>query len=298
MEFSTTNTVDRNEFFRLKFRTLQMGQQPSRCCSTSSLVEWEVADHEVTRRSVNYRKRLEKTWKDLGFREIVSDIQQFYLVLDVKMRKLLVEKDCELILKFFQEAYDNNDARPITTAYTSGTKFYEIVNTDLAKMVSTDNLRDIGMSLDAPQDRCYWEGSLDIACIFVNHPQFDCDKIREEMTVFRGIVVSKEILKKYLPGTRVMNKTFLSTSKLRRVAEFFINTSPDTFSCLFIITLVPSERRTAIDIEKLSIFSDEHEVLILPYATFLVQDVEVNTSTSMKRCTIKLREYHDVIDID
>ena len=277
-----------------------MGKRPSRYASPSSVAEWEVADHEVMIRARNYRIRLQKTWDDLDFRKIISDIQQYYLALDVK--KILGENKYgyPFINKYFQEAYDTNNVEPVIKAYTSGTSFHKLLNNDLAKMISTDDLRDIRISLDAPEDRCYWEGSLDIACILLNHPQLDCCNIIEDMTVYRGMTVSKSVLEKYSTGKRLMNKTFLSTSKLSVIASNFSGSSPDEVSCLCIFTLVPNERRTAIDIGNLSSLPDEQEVLILPYATFIVTNTEFQTLTTSPepRYVIKLREYHDEIDVD
>ena len=269
-----------------------MGPRPSRYSSTS-LAEWEVADSEVMTRARNYRNRLQKTWQDVDFCQIVHDIQRLYLALDVQ--KLMNKEPYQSIERYFKTAYDTNNVHSIVEAYTSGTHFHQVVNNDLAKMVSTDNLRDIGMSLDAPQDRYYWEGSLDIACILVNHPQLDCCQITEEMTVYRGMTIPSSALKNYSRGCCLMNKTFLSTSKLSVRAALFSESNSDNVGCLCIFTLVPiSERRTAIDIENISIFPSEQEVLILPYATFLVQNVKDETSvTSSKRYIIELRECHD-----
>lgn len=291
--------INRNEFFRLAFRRIQMGKRPSRYASTSSVAEWEVADHEVMIRARNYRIRLQKTWNDLNFRQIISDIQEYYLASDVK--KIVGEHThaYQFINRCFQEAFDTNDVKPIVVAYTSGTSFHRVLNNDLAQMISTDDLRDIRISLDAPGDRCYWEGSLDVACILLNHPQLNCCEIKEEMTVYRGMAVEKNVLERYSPGKRLMNKTFLSTSKLSLTTVHFSGSSPDKVACLCIFTLVPNERRTAIDIGNLSLFPGEEEVLILPYATFIVTNAEFRKSaTSSERYVIELRECHDEIDVD
>ena len=123
--------------------------------------------------------------------------------------------------ELFKEAYDTDTIQPVIKVYTSNAGLYEAINKDLATLVSTNNLRDIGISPDAPQNRHYWEGPLDIACVIVSHPELDRYKIKEEMIVYRGMVVSKNILDNYQVGTRLMNKTFISTSKSADIASTF-----------------------------------------------------------------------------
>jgi hypothetical protein len=270
-----------------------MGQRPSRDKDLPNAY-WEVVDHEVTRRAHNYRIRLQETWNNNTFHEIIFSIQKYYLALDLE--KPLTEASptyYNTVQNYFQEAYDTNRIEPVVQAYTSETNFYRLINEDLADLVSTNNFRDIALSPDASQDRVYWEGSLDVACVIVNHPDLDRYRIKEERKVFRGMRVPNTVLANYCIGNRFMNKTFLSTSKLKEVAERFQGSSEDEVGCICIYTLVPSETRTAIDIQHISNFALECEVLILPYTTFEVTKVDIHRiDATSDQYIIELRECH------
>lgn len=70
-----------------------------------------------------------------------------------------------------------------------------------------------------------------------------------------------------------MNTSFLSTSKDRQVAEFFVREA-DKVSVLCIYEIHnKNKRRTALDISRISNFNSEREVLILPLSAFRVKSV-------------------------
>jgi hypothetical protein len=49
-------------------------------------------------------------------------------------------------------------------------------------------------------------------------------------------------------------------------------------------------KRTALDIQQISLFEDEEEVLIVPYSTFTIVDIKLNKDSS-PQVEIKLKEY-------
>jgi hypothetical protein len=269
-----------------------MGQRPSRDEDLPNAY-WEVVDHEVSRLAHNYRIRLQETWDNNTFREIISSIQNYYLALDLKQLMKKTPGYYTTVYRYFQEAYDTNRVEPVVRAYTSETSFYRLINEDLANLVSSNNFRDIALSPDAPRDRLYWEGALDVACVIVNHPNLDRYRIRNERKVFRGMRVPNIVLANYCIGNRFMNKTFLSTSNSRGTANLFQGSTADEVGCICIYTLVPSERRTAMDIQGISKFVSESEVLILPYTTFEVTSVKIHQiDGTSDQYIIELRECH------
>ena len=270
--------------------------------SLSFDASWEVVDREVRRRARNYRNSLLRTWEKNEFREIISDVRNLYLALDLRpstspQANSMSRGSYDSIIEYFQKAYDTNRCEPIIEAYTSATGFHRRINEDLANLVSTNNLRDIGISPNAPT-RHYWQGPLDIACIFVNHPHLRRYEIKEETKAYRGMTVPRRVLENYRGGTRWMNKTFLSTSRLETTASKFQGQSGLEVGCVCHFTLVPSNRRTAIDIAAMSVF-DEQEILILPYTTFeVLKGVErdYRDEEGQDPHIIELRECHELED--
>jgi hypothetical protein len=93
-------------------------------------------------------------------------------------------------------------------------------------------------------------------------------------TVYRGVVMCEEDLYKYVVGSRIMNTSFLSTSKDKRVAEVFSGQQEQKFAvlCTFII-YNNNNRRTALHIGYISKITAEREVIILPFSSFYVKSV-------------------------
>ena len=74
---------------------------------------------------------------------------------------------------------------------------------------------------------------------------------------------------------RFTNKTFQSTSKSREIAAKYVGTTPaklNETNVIMIYEIVDS--RFALDVEKLSKYPDEREVLLLPGCLFEVQRID------------------------
>ncbi|CAF1186877.1 unnamed protein product [Didymodactylos carnosus] len=245
-----------------------MGQRIS-CVENSSAsgtAVWEVVNDEVMTLANNYRYSLQQTWVKRGFLQIVKDILRLYIKLDLP--RLMTRYQCEKIEKYFNESCENEEVKAIIKAYTATNGFSRYINMDLANLVSTNDWRDIRISPNAPEDRQYWEGALDVVCIIVHHPGRSTYEVKQETKVFRGMSISKNYLDNFQDGTCLTNKTFLSTSITQDVAERYLHTDEELTGCLCIYTIVPSDRRTALHIKDISKITDEEEVLILPYTTF------------------------------
>ncbi len=89
-------------------------------------------------------------------------------------------------------------------------------------------------------------------------------------------------LKSYTIGNHILNRSFLSTSKNRSVAQLFTgNNQGNQNQISVLIKYTIKQNQTAIDIEHLSTIQDEKEVLILPFAVFQVKDrIENNPQMS------------------
>ncbi|CAF1675934.1 unnamed protein product, partial [Didymodactylos carnosus] len=103
-------------------------------------------------------------------------------------------------------------------------------------------------------------------------------------------------LKQYIVGSEFMNKTFLSTSKDRSNAEKFMNDFNPRRNALnelikhsVLCKYVIKYPTTALAIEDLSEYPNEKEVLILPYASFVVKQLQ-NPSKKGEVIKIEMEE--------
>ena len=87
-----------------------------------------------------------------------------------------------------------------------------------------------------------------------------------EGTLFRGAVLSPEVLARYVPGETIEEAGFLSTSRSKSFAA-------KRAATLFVI----DSNGMGKDIASMSRFPREEEVLFLPHSRFKVIEVEENT---------------------
>lgn len=245
----------------------------------SEPIEWIKVDSNahhlaaVNRQSVNDWNN--HTWIQMTIDFITSD----YINQD-----LADVQGIDEIKWFFNKAKTEQDPVYILKAYSAETGFYTRLNTQLA----VDQLTD-----GHEQDNSWW-GRHHILRIIVGHPRLE-KYVFIGMT-FRGMNISSNDLAQYNVGTRLMTKSFLSTSKNQSIAEAFaICRSVDhktdiNLPALCIYTI--KNRRTAYDIEKISEYSPEKEVLVIPYSAFIVKGMEQHQLPSENgiMVTIELEE--------
>ena len=146
-------------------------------------------------------------------------------------------------------------------AYTAETPFYRKLNQDLAtKHFNHGSNFGITYFID----------------FFYNHPAFE--RLSYTGPAYRGMTVTQDDLKQYTVGGKVMNKAFMSTTIDRAVAHKFAwkaaserKTEPGQLvkvSALCSYEIV--NKRTGLNIERLSEFRDEKEVLVGPYSAFMI----------------------------
>ena len=91
------------------------------------------------------------------------------------------------------------------------------------------------------------------------------------------MILEKKI--KDLPSSIIFSRPFLSFSKDLRIAEFFLslnNTDKNESKVLFILEKdenVKYNLSTHSDIEKISYFPYEREVLFFPFSSFAIKDI-------------------------
>ena len=180
----------------------------------------------------------------------------------------------ELLSKYYTRIYTDQDSH-----------FYSDLNSDLRENKKSKYLSYI---------KVLYEG------ILKQSLPLSKDKI-----LYRGsLLANKEInkLKKYLkdkleglPGAIIFSKSFLSFSKKKEVAQYFLNISENKnkdFLSKVLFTLENEEDidynlSTHADIENLSYF-DEKEVLFFPFSSFEIKEINESIIDNEKIYEIKL----------
>ncbi|CAF1231298.1 unnamed protein product, partial [Didymodactylos carnosus] len=194
----------------------------------------------------------------------------------------LLKREPEIVKNFFTKFFETNDPTFILKAYTSpNTSFYKYLNQHIA-MYAVDffDFSTVDLSVDYRIVRVI----LDIIAIIMHGKEFHRFRFTNQET-YRGMLMTEEDLYKYIVGSTIMNKSFLSTTLRRETAETwsggdlesFLRKTPDhkPIHIATLCTYIVKNLETALDIHTLSEASadDEQEVLILPFSVFEVKNV-------------------------
>ncbi|CAF1053309.1 unnamed protein product [Didymodactylos carnosus] len=148
----------------------------------------------------------------------------------------------------------------IITAYTYKPDFYRILNTQLSREHFNYDSND-------EKSQCEGHGELEVVVF----------------KTYRGMYMTDHDFNQYKVGICILYKSFLSTTKEEAVALRFI--CQPNFKLRVICTFIIRNQQTALDIEKISAYSGEKEVLILPYSVWEVRNIR-----QMHRIEIELEE--------
>lgn len=177
----------------------------------------------------------------------------------------------DVIRRLFRRATGEKDATRLIQAYTAETDFYNRINDYLfSQAVNTNDV--VSEFIDT---------------ISLNRQLHE--KYHYEGLCYRSVRIKSHYeLNIYKVGAKLINRCFLSTTKDRQFAEEYVRTEQDDgakHSVLIIFEI--RQKRTALDIEDLSEFPHEKEVLILLNKIFKVVRV---TSKPNLDVEIELRE--------
>jgi hypothetical protein len=208
--------------------------------------------------------------------------------------KLSYKKSEDDLQNYLKPAFDNQDLVALIKAYSSGgTGFCTKLNYDLAEIgsnfrfLSTQNLFNSGYLDNEPPKGL---GQHIFAAILINHPYFQSYYYTGDPT-HRGMKITPEDLAQYKVDSIVLTRSFLSTSKAKNVAEVFKgDAGPLTVDadgklpvqCVYKVI----NPRSSLNIETISVFPEEEEVLILPFVVFRITAVDMNSPI-----TIYLEEF-------
>jgi hypothetical protein len=237
----------------------------------SESVEWIVATNDADYQAHEYSKKLQAYGKDPKFYQLITYIKKNYLEKDLQDIDQVDE-----IKQYFDKAIKKKDPVYLLKAYTAETGFYSTLNVHLAQLQLENLTSQENLS------RAYYIGI--IAC----HPNFET--LSYSGIVYRGMMMTNDDVKHYKKRTRILTKTFSSSTKQRSIALSFTDKNRDGGDRLSAIcTYELRNPRTALDIEQISEYSYEKEVLILPYSAFKIIDIKQNEDSTPK-VEIKLKE--------
>ena len=168
--------------------------------------------------------------------------------------------------------------------YTAESSFYININKDLRENKKDNYLSYIKVLYEGIKTKSFSPASNNIL-------------YRGTRLLIKGIEKIKNYLKnkkKGLPGAIVFSKTFLSFSKDINIAENFLSKQENNNELIKVLFTLEKDKNinfsllTHADIEKISFYPLEQEVLFLPFSSFEIKDMkEVNTNDE-KRYEIKL----------
>ena len=234
-------------------------------------VEWILTTNKADYEAHQYLKKLELYGKDPQFCKYITYIKQNYL------EKELTDIDnIDMIIEYFDKAINEEDPVYLLTAYTAETGFYSTLNIHLAQLQLKNLTAKSNLS------RAYYIG------ILSSHPKFET--LSYTGKVFRGMMITAHDFEQYKVGLTILTKTFSSTSKQKHVAARFLKQNTDKNDQISALcTYEIRNQRTALDIQDVSVFENEEEVLIRPYSAFKILDKKKNQN-GLSQVEIILKE--------
>jgi hypothetical protein len=242
----------------------------------SGRIDWMKCDAAAEELAKNYRFRhIGLGWKSKHISHRIKYIKQE-----------MSHTDVERIGQFLDAAEKTEDPKYILKAYTVESDFYKKLNKDLATK-HFDQGTNFGITYFIE--------------FFYNNPAFG--KLSYKGKTYRGMSITQEDLSQYGVGGKVMNKAFLSTSKDQTIAEGFAKDNATNrktqdgaqikMSAICMYEII--NERTGLDVEQISEYSMEKEVLIGPYTAFIIQAIR---KVNSKYVEIDLKECDKTNDDD
>ncbi|CAF0822842.1 unnamed protein product [Adineta steineri] len=254
-------------------------------------IEWMTTSRNPGQKRTYLRQKLNqlKTYKNNNVGDIYRElVERMYAYIDTLS---LTNNMKQIAQQYFVEMRETLDPVYIIKAYTSGTGFHKYYNEFIAQhAIDFFDPFSIDIHIDYNIVKCLMTS---IAIIMYSESFY---KYQYCGQTYRGMTITEKDLYKYVVRSKIMNKSFLSTSKSKEIAEVFSGCIQEHLSiqatdiaafCTYII----KNSETALDLEKISEFGEaESEVLILPFSIFEVKRVQ---RSSTNRVHIELEEVSD-----
>ena len=241
-------------------------------------IEWISAYREPTKRGYYLRQKLQQLTsllddEDDMYRAVASDMSAYIDTLP------LATHYKETVRKYFFMLAETSSPIYIVKAYSSTTGFHRYLNQNIAQYaIEFFEPLSVDVNTDYKMVKCL----LIIVAIVMHTEKFR--HLRFCGKTYRGMLLTREDLDKYVVGSKILTNSFLSTSKLKEIASVFsgsaqaqfLRQTPDkqAIHIAAVCTYITRNNGTALDIETISeTGDDEKEVLILPFSAFRVEKV-------------------------
>ena len=269
----------RTESIKALFRSKTYHHDQHRFIGEELHTEWISAYREPRKRGYDLRRQLKLliSFDDDEdgnlYREVASDMSTYVDDLQLSVR------DKETVKKYFSGLAETSSPIYIIKAYSSTTGFHKYLNRHIAQY-AIDFFDPL--SVDTVTDYKMVKSLLKLVAIVMHTGTFR--HLRFCGQTYRGMLLTRDDLDRYVVNSKILTKSFLSTSKLQDIAHVFsgnaqaqfLRRTPDreAIHIAVMCTYVTRNNGTALDIETISErASDEKEVLILPFSVFRVQEV-------------------------
>ena len=245
----------------------------------SDYIEWSLTGEKLIKKRREFREQIDlyKTYDNRHhlINKLIIEIIHYYIKEYLVKQERLSRTYAEKLERCFQKAIEEqNYLIYFIEAYTSTSNFHRILNRHLALYIL--DYFDMTSYTSSPTKYRLINCLVHIITLLINNP--DLNKYQYNGITFRGLSMKIEDLKRYNIGTYILNRSFVSTSQDRLVAEMYADSgqgnSSDHYSqrvpVLFRYTI--KQMKTGIDITHISSIRDEAEVLILPFSVFRITD--------------------------
>ncbi|CAF0904638.1 unnamed protein product [Adineta steineri] len=285
--YEEARTQSTKDLFRIK---LDQGKS-DRFISNDVYIEWMTTSRNPAQKRIYLREKLNqlKAYKNKGVDDVYKElVERMYAYIDTLS---LTNNMKQIAQQYFVEMRETLDPVYIIKAYTSGTGFHKYYNEFIAQhAIDFFDPFSIDIHIDYSLVKCLMTATAIIMCSKRFYKYRYCGQ------TYRGMTITEKDLYKYVVKSKIMNKSFLSTSKSKEIAEVFSGCIQEHLSiqatdiaafCTYII----KNSETALDLEKISEFGEaESEVLILPFSIFEVKSVQ---RLSTNKVHIELEEVSD-----
>ncbi|CAF3979674.1 unnamed protein product [Adineta steineri] len=233
--------------------------------------EWIITTNVSKFQVKTSMQKLEAYGRDPNFDQLITYIIEHYLEKDLQDINNIIN-----IKQYFEQAIHEKDPVHLLKAYTANSDFYLKLNFHLAQL-NYESLTD-----QKNLSYAYYIGLVSF------HPKLET--LSYIGTSYRGMIINNDNLQQYKIGKQILIKTLLSTSKHIRIASQFCKTNQKSNDQLNVICIYEiCNCKSALNIEDISEFPDDQEVLILPYTRFEIIDIQY-TRSDTSRIEIKLKQ--------
>jgi hypothetical protein len=259
-------------------------------------IEWSLSGNNLIKKAKKFREQIDlyKTYDNEHhlIKKILIEIIEYYLNEYLIEQEHFSKDEIQNIENCFLQAIEEqNYLKYFIKAYTSINRFHYVLNKHLALYIL--DYFDLPSYSSLRTKHRLINSLVHIVTLLINHP--DIHKYKYNGIVYRGLVMNENDLKFYNIGNHILNRSFVSTSKNRSIAQMFAANRHFSTQVPVLLIYRIKQNQTAIDLEHISTVPDEEEVLILPFSVFQVKDRIENYQNmcSPVLVEIDLEEYED-----